>query len=227
MRLTPQKIVARYAASRPKLFLYKSADQIAVNLGTDTEVGYLLLGPVSSVKSKCESLVEEIQREVFGSKPVPLWHVTDVQLDPEFRGKGWGLKMYEKALRAARPAIIVSGDCIGYGTTVVSDPIMPGFCSLLCFTAWRQSLKNTHKELCPAESKITDEYGRKARTLTCHLPRGHKGRHAVEMSWYEKENVMRSHDIVITWAGDDLQEVDNTGEPLPKDKDLWDHLSEA
>ena len=54
---------------------------------------------------------------MFGKKQVPVYYVSGADLQPEYQGKGWGLKMYEKALRAAKPAIVVTGGCVGMGTT--------------------------------------------------------------------------------------------------------------
>lgn len=115
------RVAARYASSRPKLVVHKQPKVVDVNLVSDEDLGYVFLKAYrptkDRIKSDCDALVDELQAEHFPRKPALVWRVSDAHLEPEWRNKGWGLKMYEKALKAARPLILVSGDCMGWGTT--------------------------------------------------------------------------------------------------------------
>jgi hypothetical protein len=114
------------AASRPKLTVHKSREEIAVNLGVvgEGEVGYLLLGAADSYwVSECDKPIRDLQVKVFGADEddpdgaVRVWRVVDAHLNAEYRRKGWGLKMYEAAFKKVRPGIVITGDCTGMGTT--------------------------------------------------------------------------------------------------------------
>lgn len=122
------RVAARYA-SRPKLVVHKKPSKVVdVNLvAAGEDVGYVFLKASrptkDALKSDCASLVDELQVEHFPRKPALLWRVADAHLEPEWRNKGWGMKMYEKALKAARPLVLVTGDCMGWGTTAEAQRV--------------------------------------------------------------------------------------------------------
>lgn len=118
------------AAARPKMEVFKSGDEVAVNIGVqgEGEVGFLILKKIAfdvlvelhhnrPDLRGCETNVQALHEKVFGEKQVPVYYVVDVELQPEYRGKGLGLKMYEAALKKARPAILITGGCKGMGTS--------------------------------------------------------------------------------------------------------------
>ena len=120
MTLT-QRVADRYlAAARPKMEVHSSPTEIAINLGVvgEGEVGYLLLRPVEeSHRSDCDKQVATLQAKVFGGETVPVWRVVDVLLEPAYQHKGWGMKMYEAAIKKVRPGIVVTGNCTHMGTS--------------------------------------------------------------------------------------------------------------
>ena len=105
-----------------KLEVHKGDDHVSINLidKDKGEVGFLILSDVSSghrLNIYCDYSVEVLADKVFGSKEVPVYYVSDVELQDEYRGLGWGKKMYEAAFKAVRPAIVVTGSCVSMGTS--------------------------------------------------------------------------------------------------------------
>ena len=107
----------RRAAAKPKFEVEHSSGQVWVGLATkDEDVGYIILGKLGGhgLKAECQANVDALKAEV-GDKPV--LRVVDVQIEDEWLGKGWGTKLYARALREASPALVVTGGCTGMGTT--------------------------------------------------------------------------------------------------------------
>jgi GNAT superfamily N-acetyltransferase len=117
-RVLAPAVHRRFSAS-VRFKVFKSTGEVAVNVvAKNQEVGFLLLWPIGSHSlGRCQEAVDALLAEIFGGQAVPIWRVGDAQLDPEYRNQGLGLKMYERALKAIGPAILVQGGCTGMGTT--------------------------------------------------------------------------------------------------------------
>ena len=109
-------------AARLKMKVWKESGGVTLSLQTaDEEVGYLFLAELGNHSLRnCEENVDALRAKVFGDKSVKLLRVQDVRVDDEYLRQGWGIKMYERALKAARPAILITGGCTGMGTTMAA-----------------------------------------------------------------------------------------------------------
>lgn len=137
MNPSARRVAARFAAKRPRLKVQKSqaglSAEISVTGVVDGEEMYLMLRDMTGHQLRhCESSVEALRERVFKSRNVPIWRVVDVQVPEQAQGKGYGKMLYERALKAAKPAIIVTGGCTGMGT------------SSAAFRVWK-SLSRTYK----------------------------------------------------------------------------------
>lgn len=127
------KVAARWqrqqAATSPALVVTQSGKTITVKVKVgEDEVGFLSLKEIAfddlvelhwnrpDLKA-CEENLLALQKQVFGEKAVPVYYVVDVELQPEYRGKGVGVQMYEAALKKARPALLITGRCKGMTTS--------------------------------------------------------------------------------------------------------------
>lgn len=119
------KVAAKAEKSDVKMKVTKGGDKITVTPQVDgKDVGFLILkqvpppddlGPVDL--SRCEKNLSALQEKVFGDNPAPVWYVVDVELNEEYRGKGLGLKMYELALKKAKPMVLITDRCKGMSTS--------------------------------------------------------------------------------------------------------------
>ena len=131
--------VARLLTGRVKKLVTKSPSEISVELETEDEsVGYIIVSPEVSgrflLNDKCERNVEKLVKSEFGGKKPKVYYVMQVLVEKEFQGQGYGTMLYEQALKAMKPAILISGGCTGMGTTAGA------------FRVWK-SLKKRHKVL--------------------------------------------------------------------------------
>lgn len=111
------KVAARYASSRLRFEVEHTRGQIWVGLSSKTEdVGFIILGPLGGyrLRDDCRANVEALQAETDIDE---VYRVVDVEIEPDWQGKGWGKKLYERALKEAAPAIVVTGGCTGMGST--------------------------------------------------------------------------------------------------------------
>ena len=110
-----------FKQAAPKFEVHKSGTEIAVNVVVDDEELYLILGNMSHHSLRhCEASVDALRERVFKGREVKIWRVVDVQVPEHLRGEGYGKKLYEKAFKAAKPAIIVTGGCTGMSTTAAA-----------------------------------------------------------------------------------------------------------
>ena len=113
-----RRVVRKWASrARVRLEVERSGSQVWVGLSTKTQdVGYIILDKLGGyrLKPRCEASVGRLV-ELFPAPPT-VYRVVDVQVEPEFLGQGYGIQLYERALREAAPTIVVSGGCTGMGT---------------------------------------------------------------------------------------------------------------
>lgn len=122
MQPSVSRVAALFIAKGPRLKVHKSqaglSAEIAVNGVVDGEEMYLLLRDMTGHRLRfCEDSVEALRERVFKGKDVPIWRVVDVLVPDHLHHQGYGKKLYERAFKAAKPAIIVTGGCTGMGTS--------------------------------------------------------------------------------------------------------------
>jgi len=126
--VTARDVALRYAA-KVKFLTSKSSRQITVEAETgDEAVGYIILAEMGNhrLNSECQVNFDALRAKVFGKQEPKVYRVMDVEVDPEWQRKGWGTKLYERALKLAKPALIVTGGCTGMGTTAGAWKIWQG-----------------------------------------------------------------------------------------------------
>jgi GNAT superfamily N-acetyltransferase len=95
----------------------KTSDGITVEMELGDEyVGFIMLGR-NFRPGECEENVQALVDSEFRGRRPDVYYVSDVDVEKEFQGRGFGKALYLEALKLAAPAIIVPGACTGLGTS--------------------------------------------------------------------------------------------------------------
>jgi GNAT superfamily N-acetyltransferase len=109
-------------ASRPQIERSRSSDGVTVEMELGDEyIGYIQLGLVRSrnlfMSRGCGDNVQSLIDSEFRGRSPDIYYVIDVDVEDDFRRKGYGKMLYKEALKMVAPAILITGGCTGMGTT--------------------------------------------------------------------------------------------------------------
>lgn len=112
------KVLHRFAATVDwKVIRRGGRATIELHQGGE-KIGFLSIGtedPRFMDDGDCKSNVLALLTETSAS--VKVYRVLETELDPEYRGKGYGVEMYDRLLKEVRPAILTTDRCHGGETS--------------------------------------------------------------------------------------------------------------